>query len=45
LLAYRPDRLHRLAKSIPRNRFLGFINFYKYGLWNCRTVYGGLGDE
>jgi hypothetical protein len=25
-------RLHRLAKSIPRNRFLGSINVYKYGL-------------
>jgi hypothetical protein len=24
--------LHRLAKSIPRNRFLGSINVYKYGL-------------
>ncbi len=31
-LSYRPDRLHRLAKSIPRNRFLGSINVYKYGL-------------
>ncbi len=30
--SYRPVRLHRLAKSIPRNRFLGSINIYKYGL-------------
>ncbi len=30
--SYRPVRLHRLAKSIPRNWFLGSINFYKYGL-------------
>ncbi len=32
-LSYWPARLHRLAKSIPRNRFLGSINVYKYGLW------------
>ncbi len=31
-LSYRPARLHRLAESIPRNRFLGSINVYKYGL-------------
>jgi hypothetical protein len=31
--SYRPVGLHRLAKSIPRNRFLGSINVYKYGLW------------
>jgi hypothetical protein len=30
--SYRPARLHRLAKSIPRNRCLGSINVYKYGL-------------
>ncbi len=30
--SFRPDRLYRLAKSIPRNRFLGSINVYKYGL-------------
>jgi hypothetical protein len=30
-LSYWPARLHRLAKSIPRNRCLGSINFYKYG--------------
>jgi hypothetical protein len=34
-LSYRPARLHRLAKSIPRNRFLGSINVYKYGLWRA----------
>ncbi len=31
-LSYWPARLHRLANSIPRNRFLGSINVYKYGL-------------
>ncbi len=30
--SYRPARLHRLAKSVPRNRVLGSINVYKYGL-------------
>ncbi len=30
--SYRPVRLHRLAKSIPRNGLLVSINFYKYGL-------------
>jgi hypothetical protein len=30
-LSYWPARLHRLAKSIPRNRCLGSINVYKYG--------------
>ncbi len=33
-LSYWPARQHRLAKSIPRNRFLGSINVYKYGLRN-----------
>jgi hypothetical protein len=33
--SYRPARLHRLAKSIPRNRFLASINIYKYGLSLC----------
>ncbi len=33
-LSYWPARLHRLAKSIPRNRCLGSINFYKYGFWS-----------
>ncbi len=32
-LSYWPARLHRLAKSIPRNRCLGSINVYKYGFW------------
>jgi hypothetical protein len=32
-LAYRPARLQKQAKSIPRNWFLGSINVYKYGLW------------
>jgi hypothetical protein len=31
-LSYRPARLHRLAEFILRNRFLGSINVYKYGL-------------
>ncbi len=31
-LLYRPAMLHNLAESIPRNRFLGSINVYKYGL-------------
>jgi hypothetical protein len=31
-LSYRPARLHRLAEAIPWNRFLGTLNFYKYGL-------------
>jgi hypothetical protein len=35
-LSYWPVRLHRLAKSIPRNRFLSSINVYKYGLWPAR---------
>jgi hypothetical protein len=32
LLSYRPARLHRLAESNPRSRFLGSINVYKYQL-------------
>ncbi len=32
-LLYRPTRLHRLAESIPRTRFLGSLNAYKYVLW------------
>jgi hypothetical protein len=35
---YRLARLHRLAESIPRNRFLGSINVYKYGLRLQRLV-------
>ncbi len=31
-LSYRPAKLHRLAESIPLNRFLSSINVYKYGL-------------
>jgi len=31
-----PRRLHRLAKLIPRNRFLGSLNVYKYGLWTWK---------
>jgi hypothetical protein len=27
-------RLHRLAESIPWNRFLGSLNVYKFGLWS-----------
>ncbi len=30
--------IHRLAESIPRNRFLGSINFYKYGLRTSESV-------
>ncbi len=36
-VSYRPARSHRLAKLIPRNRFLGSINIYKYGL--CSGIY------
>jgi hypothetical protein len=36
-LTYRPAGLHRLAESLPRNRFLGSINVYKYGLC-CKEV-------
>jgi hypothetical protein len=32
-LSYRPARLHRLTESIPWNRFLGYLNVYKFGLW------------
>ncbi len=34
-LLYRPARLQRLEVSIPRNRFLGSLKVYKYGLWYC----------
>jgi hypothetical protein len=42
-MLYRPARQRRLAASIPRNRFLGSINVYKYGLGGeeCCTVYSG----
>ncbi len=33
-LQIKPTKLHRLAESIPRHRFLGSLNVYKYGL--CR---------
>jgi hypothetical protein len=38
-LSYRPARLHRLAKFIPWNRFLGSINVLKYGL--CILIHTG----
>jgi hypothetical protein len=31
-LSYRSARLHSLAESIPRNKFLVFVNVYKCGL-------------
>ncbi len=31
-MSYRPGRLHKLAESIPWNRFLGSLNFHKFGL-------------
>ncbi len=37
-LTYRPARLHRLGKLIPRNRFLGPLNVYKYGLRHERPA-------
>jgi hypothetical protein len=37
-LSYRPARLHRLAESIPWNRFLGSIKILKYQL-RIQTVY------
>jgi hypothetical protein len=39
ITVYRPARQHRLAESIPRNRFLGSINVYKYKL-RCRKGAG-----
>jgi hypothetical protein len=39
-LSYRLARLHRLAESILRNRFLGSINVYKYGLCSKRIITG-----
>jgi hypothetical protein len=39
-LSYWPARLNRLVELIPRNRFLAYINVYKYGLWNFRTIIG-----
>ncbi len=37
-LTYRPAGLHRLAESLPRNRFLGSINVYKYGLSSIEST-------
>jgi hypothetical protein len=37
-MLYRPARQHRLAASIPQNRFLGAINVYKYGLRKAGTT-------
>ncbi len=31
-LSFRPPRLHKLAESIPRNRFLGSLKVKKFGL-------------
>ncbi len=31
--SYRSAKLHRLAESNSRNRFLVSLNVYKYGLW------------
>jgi hypothetical protein len=33
-LTNRPARLHGIAESIPWNRFLGYLNVYKFGLSN-----------
>jgi hypothetical protein len=38
-LTHRPARLHRLAESIPQNRFLGSLNVYKFGLSTSSCVY------
>jgi hypothetical protein len=37
-LSYRPARRHRLPESIYRNRFLGSINVYKYGLCTFSSI-------
>jgi hypothetical protein len=42
-LSYRPARLHRLAESIPLNRFLGSLNVYKYGL--CNICWRDIGNS
>ncbi len=36
---YRLARLHRLAESVPWDRFLGSLSVYKFGLW--AVVSGG----
>ncbi len=42
-LSYRPARLHRLAESVPRNRFLDSFIVYKYGFWS--QVWSGHGHR
>ncbi len=37
-LSYRPAGLQRMAELIPWNRFLGSINFYKFGLCTHRVT-------
>jgi hypothetical protein len=37
--------LHRLAESIPGNRFLGSLNVYKYGLRNAVSSGGAAGNR
>jgi hypothetical protein len=37
-LSYRPARLHRLAESIPWNRFLGSLKVLKCHLWRAGTT-------
>ncbi len=44
-LSYRPARLHRLAASIPRIRFLGSWNVYKYGARKLQNKKGTEGDK
>ncbi len=39
-LSYRPARLYLLVESIPRYRFLGSLNVYKYGLNTLTTAHG-----
>ncbi len=38
-LMYQPAGLHRLAESIPWNRFLGSLNVYKFGLCTFCTKF------
>jgi hypothetical protein len=35
---YRPARLHRLAESVPWNRFLGSLNVYEFGVWRVANL-------
>jgi len=44
-LSYRSARLHRLAESIPRNRFLGSIPVYKPGLRMLHLSHEGNTEE